>query len=128
MKELNTKVGVFLTTYTQREIDSEIEEYMIDNDSDACKLFMSNLRSFNPESPQYITEKEAKKLTGLEKKKGRKNKHNLYTNYKGTPFGITINEATLYYKDPINSLKSAFKAAAPEFDFDNDFFHIKIIK
>lgn len=128
MKELHTKVGVFLTTYTQKEIDAKIKEYMDAGDSDTCKFFMSNIRSFNSKAYNCITEKEAKELTGIEKKKGKKYKQNMYTNYNGTPFGLTINEATLYYTDPINSLKSAFNAAAPEFDFDNDFFHMNIIK
>ena len=68
MKELNTKTGVFLTTYTQLEIDEEINCYMDSNDSDGCKIFMTELRSFNPESPYYITEEEAIEYTGLEMK------------------------------------------------------------
>ena len=128
MKELNTKTGVFLTTYSQAEIDYKAEQFMDNNDSDGCVLFMEELRSFNPESLHYITEKEAKRFTGIEKKKNKKNPHNMYTNYKGVPFGIPINDSKLYYADPILSLKSAFEAAAPEFDFKKDFFHIRLVK
>jgi hypothetical protein len=128
MRELNTKIGVFLTTYSQLEIDLEIEQYMERNDSSGCILFMDSLRSFNPESTYYVTEKEAKRFTGLEKGKSKKNPHNMYTNYKGNPFGIPINETKLYFIDPILSLKSAFEAAIPEFNFDKDFFHVRIVK
>lgn len=127
MKELNTKPGIFLVTYTQQEVDEKIEEFMKKNDSDGCVLFMDDLRSFNPKSNCYITEREAKKYTGLEKKKGKSVPENLYTNYKGSPFGLPLNEASLYFSDPILSLKSAFEAADPKFNFDKDFFHPRII-
>jgi len=128
MKELNIKIGVFLTTYNQVEIDYEIEQYMERNDSSGCIVFMDALRSFNPESTYYITEKEAIKLTGLEQKKSKKNPDNMYTNYKGNPFGLQINETKLYFTDPILSLKSAFEIGAPDFDFKKDFFHIRLVK
>ncbi|MEK6828825.1 MAG: hypothetical protein AABY15_01775 [Nanoarchaeota archaeon] len=128
MKELNTKPGVFLTTYTQGEIDAEIEEGILDKESDGCKIFLDKLRSFNPVSALYISEREAIELTGLEMKKSKKNPQNLYTNYKGVPFNLPIDGVTLYFTDPILSLRSAFEAAAPEFDFSKDFFHINVIK
>lgn len=127
MKELNTRDGVFLTTYSQIEVDQEIEQYMEKNDLKGCNTFMDSLRSFNPESTYYITEKEACRFTGLEVKKNKKNPCNMYTNYKGNPFGLPINETKLYFSDPILSLKSAFEFAASGFDFDNDFFHIRIV-
>lgn len=129
MIELNTKPGVFLTTYTQQEIDAEIEESIEIKDSDGCKLFMDNLRSFNPNSNLYLSEKEAIELTGLEIKKNKKNSKNLYTNYKGAPVKYPLeNGITLYFSDPIISLKSAFEAFAPEFDFNKDFFHINLVR
>jgi hypothetical protein len=128
MKELNTKIGVFLTTYTQLEIEDEINSYMDSNDSDSCKIFMTELKSFNPDSPYYITEEEAIEYTGLEMKASKLQPYELYTNYKGNPLGLSIGNVSLYYKDPIMSLKSAFEAAAPDFDFENDSFHVKIVK
>lgn len=128
MKELNTKIGVFLTTYTQAEVDEEISHYMEINDSDGCKIFLAELRSFNPKLHNYLTIKEAKQWTGLEKKANKKHPKALYTNYKGNPFGLSINEATLFFEDPILSLKSAFEIGAPGFNFDEDFFHIRIVK
>lgn len=127
MKEINTKNGVFLTTYSQIELDQEIEQYMEKNDLSGCSIFMDSLRSFNPDSNCYITEKDACKFTGIEVKKNKKNPINLYTNYKGNPFGLPINETKLYFTDPILSLKSAFEIATPHFDFDKDFFHVRII-
>lgn len=128
MKELNTKPGVFLTAYSKEEIDMVIEEYLERNDSDGGVMFMDEIRSFNPNSPHYLKEKEAKKWVGLEVKKGKKNPHNLYTNYKGAPLGLSISNVTFYFTDPISSLKSAFEVAVPDFDFDKDFFHFRIVK
>src|SRR5690606_25239336 len=108
--------------------DDKIEEFMKKNESDGCVLFMDGLRSFNPESKYYISEKEAKKYTGLEKKKSNTNSDDLYTNYKGTPFALPLNEVSLYFADPILVLKSAFETGAPELDFEKDFFHIKVVK
>ena len=128
MKELNTKIGVFLTTYIQEEIDEEVNHCMDINDSDGCKLFLSEIRSFNPESPNFITKKEAKQLTGLEMKANKKHPQALYTNYKGNPLGFSISDVNLYFTDPVLSLKSAFEIGAPGFDFEKDFFHIRIVK
>lgn len=128
MKELNTKIGVFLTTYTQLEIDEEINSYMDSNDSDGCKIFMTELKSFNPDSPYYITEEEAIEYTGLEMKASKLQPKALYTNYKGNPIGSSFSNVQLFFDDPILSLKSAFEAAAPDFDFDNDSFHVRIVK
>jgi hypothetical protein len=122
MRELNTKKGVLLITYTQYEVDRKVEEFLETNDSDGCRQFLDGLRSFNPESSSCITTEEAEKYTGLEKKKNKSNPYNLYTNYKGTPFGIHINEIQLLFKDPVLSLKSAFERGAPEFDYELDFF------
>lgn len=128
MKELNTKVGVFLTTYTQEEIDKKIEEFMALNESDGCIIFLDEVKSFNSESEYYITHEEAIELTGLEKK-ATDIIGELYTNYKGNPLGLPdINGVEFFYTDPIDSLKSAFYIAAPEFNFDKDFFHPKIVK
>ena len=128
MKELKTKKGVFLTTYTLAEMDEEISCYMDSNDSDGCKLFLSKLRSFNPESDKYITTEEAIEITGIEIKANKKNPDALYTNYNGAPFGLSISgNVKLLFKDPILSLKSAFKATTPEFDFVKDLFHIIIL-
>jgi len=128
MRELNTKIGVFLTTYTQLEIDEEISSYMDSNDSDGCKIFMKELKSFNPKSSYYITKEEAIEITGLEREVNKKHSKALYTNYKGNPFGFSISDVNLYFEDPVLSLKSAFESAAPEFDFEKDLFHIKIVK
>lgn len=128
MKEINTKIGVFLTTYTQRELDKAVTEYDENKDIGGCALFMEDIRSFNPESPYYLSIKEAKELTGIEVKKNRKNPEDLYTNYNGSPLGLPVSGVQLLYKDPVDSLKSAFKKATPKFDFDKDFFHINIIK
>lgn len=128
MKELNTKIGVFLTTYTQDEIDDRIKQLMDDDNSVDCNLFMDNLRSFNPKSSYYITEKESKKLVGIEKRKSKINPQDMYTNYKGAPFGIVINEAKLYFSDPLLSLRSAFDSPLIKFNFEKDFFHIRIVK
>jgi len=121
MKELNTKIGVFLTTYTQQEIDENI-------DLDEYAVFMDDIKSFNPESKYSIKKRQAIKLVGIEIRKGKNNPQNLYTNYKGNPFGLPVEGAKLYYTDPISSLKSAFEIAAPDFDFDKDFFHVRIVK
>jgi hypothetical protein len=121
MKELNTKIGVFLTTYTQQEIDENI-------DLENYAVFMDDIKSFNPKSRYSINKKQAIKLIGIEVKKSKSNPHNLYTNYKGNPFGLPVEEAKLYYTDPLSSLKSAFEITAPNFDFDKDFFHIRIVK
>lgn len=128
MKEINTKEGVFLTTYSQIEIDQEIEQYMESGDLRGCNAFMDSIRSFNPESTYYITEKEAIIFTGIEIKKNKKNPCNMYTNYKGNPFGLPINEIRLHFKDPILSLKSAFEFAVPLFNFNEDFFHVRLSK
>lgn len=128
MKELNTKIGVFLTTYTQDEIDERIKQLMDDDNSIDCNLFMDNLRSFNPKSSYYITEKESKKLVGIEKRKSKTNPQDMYTNYKGAPFGIVINEAKLYFSDPLLSLRSVFECPGIVFNFEKDFFHIRIVK
>lgn len=127
MKELNTKIGVFLTTYTKQEIDNRIEISLEENNSDDFILFMDKIRSFNPDSPHYITEKEAIELIGLEKKKGKNTPNDLYTNYKGSPLGIGVTGVQLFFTDPIKSLKSAFEMAAPKFDFKKDFFHIRLV-
>ena len=89
---------------------------------------MDEIRSFNIESEHCITEKEAIELTGWEISHIKGNTKPLYTNYKGTPFGQPINGAKLYYTNALSSLKSAFEIAAPDFDFEKDFFHIRIIK
>jgi len=128
MKKLNTKTGVFLTTYTQIEIDENIESLLEVEGSEGCVLFMDELRSFNPDSENCVTEKEAIELTGWEISQVQGETKAMYTNYKGTPLGIPINGASLYYTNPIASLKSAFEIAATEFDFEQDFFHIKIVK
>lgn len=128
MKEINTKAGVFLTIYTQQEVDDKIETLLDIDDSDECALFIDALRSFNPESTQCLTELEAIEITGREIKKVKGETKAMYTNYKGAPLGLELNGVSLYYTDPIASLKSAFEISAQEFDFDNDFFHIKIIK
>ena len=127
MKELNTKIGVFLVTYTQIEIDDETNKYVDNKDTIGYDLFMQELRSFNPESPCYITVDEAIELTGIEVK-GKDGSPDLYSNYKGNPFNLPVQGANLYYTDPINSLKSAFIIAAEDFDFDKDFFLPKIVK
>jgi hypothetical protein len=121
MKELNTKTGVFLTTYTQEEIDETI-------DLDEYAVFMNDVKSFNPKSKYSINKRQAIKLIGLEVRKSKKNPQNLYANYKGNPLGLSLTGANLYYIDPILSLKSAFDIYAPDFDFDKDFFHIIIVK
>jgi hypothetical protein len=128
MKELNTKVGVFLTTYTQIEIDEKIEISLDEKDSDGCVLFMDEIRSFNTGSTHCLTEEEAIELTGWEISHVKGEDRAMYTNYKGTPLGLPLNGASLYYTDPIASLKSAFEIAAPDFDFEKDFFHVNIIK
>lgn len=124
MKQINTKKGIILTTYNQEEIDYEIEEYLKRNDLAGYTVFLNETKSLNPASDKYITEEEAAEIVGLEKKKSKKNPKNLYTNYKGMPLGIGLMGVSLYYEDPILSLKSAFEVAAPEFDFEKDFFHI----
>jgi hypothetical protein len=121
MKEFNTKTGVFLTTYTQKEIDEKI--YL-----DEYTMFMDDIKSFNPKSKYSINKRAAIKLIGLEVRKSKNNPQNLYTNYKGNPLGLYLTGAVLYYIDPILSLKSAFDIYAPDFDFDKDFFHIIIVK
>ena len=127
MKEICTKIGVFLTPYTKQEIDDKIEVSLEEGDSDGFIMFMDKIRSFNPDSLHYISEKEAIELVGLEKKKGKNTKENLYTNYKGNPLGLGITGAKLFFADPIKSLKSSFEVAAPKFDFEKDFFHIRIV-
>jgi hypothetical protein len=128
MRELNTKPGVFLTTYTQDEIDFILEGYVDSLESDGAKLFLNDLRSFSEESDYLIDEKEAIELVGLEKKKSKTIKSDLYTNYKGNPLGMSVSEATLYFTSALMSLRSAFEVAAPSFDFEKDSFHINIIK
>lgn len=128
MKELNTKNGVFLTTYTQKEIDDKTNEFNVFGDAAGCDFFKSKLRSLNDLSKYKISEKEASKLVGLEVKKNKKNLENLYTNYIGNPFGLSINEVKLYFKEATKSLESAFKSATPEFDLKKDFFHIFIVE
>lgn len=128
MKELNTKVGVFLTTYTQKEIDDKIDESLEKNDSDGCTIFMDEIRSFNTGSTHCITKEEAIDLTGWEINHVQGETRAMYTNYKGTPLGLPLAGASLYYTNPVSSLKSAFEKAAPEFDFEKDFFHVNIIK
>jgi len=128
MKELNTKVGVFLTTYTQEEIDKKIEEFMAKNESDGCVIFLDEIRSFNSRSEYYITEEEAIELTGLERK-ATDVLGELYTNYKGNPLGLPkISDVELFYTNPIDSLKSAFYIGAPNFNFNKDFFHPNIVE
>lgn len=90
-------------------------------------MFMDEIRSFNPESPHYIKEKEIIDIIGLERKKGNNTENDLYTNYKGNPFGIGITGAKLFFTDPFKSLKSAFAIAAPKFDYEKDFFHILLV-
>lgn len=124
MRELNTKEGIFLITYSQKKVDEEINDLMDNNDSDGCKLFISNLRSFNPSSPYYITEEDSIELTEVEVKS---NLNILYKNYKGNPLGFYISDAKLLFKNPILSLKSAFQASVPIFDFESDVFLIKKI-
>jgi len=126
MIELNTKKGIILKTYTQEEIDFEIIKYMNNNNSIGCSLFIYSLKSFDSESNCCITESEAIELVGVEVKKNKNNPTNLYTNYNGNPFGLYINGVRLYFSDPILSLKSAFKAAAPSFDFKKDFFNVNL--
>jgi hypothetical protein len=128
MKELNTKIGVFLITYTQVEIDDEINKYVNNKDMSGCDLFSQEIRSFNIESSCCISRDEAIELTGLEIKAKNNSSQDLYTNYKGNPFDIPVQEASLHYTDPISSLKSAFVVAAPNFDFDKDFFLPRIMK
>lgn len=127
MKELNTKAGVFLVTYTQVEIDDAVNKYIDNKNTSDCDLFLQEIRSFNSDSPHYITKEEAIELTGLEVN-GSGDNPDLYTNYKGNPFDLPVQGVSLYYTDPINSLKSAFVIAAPNFNFENDFFLPKIIK
>jgi len=127
MRQINTKIGVFLTVYTKKDIDNKIEVSLEENDSDSCIMFMDEIRSFNPESPHYITEEEAIELVGLEIKSGKNIPNDLYTNYKGNPLGLGVTGAQLFFTDPILSLKSAFETAAPRFDFQKDFFHIRLI-
>jgi len=50
----------------------------------------------------------------------------MYTNYRGNPLGIQISEARLCFTSPILSLKSAFEIGAPDFNFEKDFFHIRL--
>lgn len=128
MEELNTKTGVFLTTYTQKELDKKVWSFIEHDDKDGCAIFMDAIKSFNSESEFYISEEEAIEFTGLEVKSGKTSSQNLYTNYKGNPLGLPINETQLFFTNPIISLKSAFEIATPKFDFDKDFFHVKIIK
>lgn len=129
MKELNTKIGVFLTTYTQYEVDAELDVYTDAKESDAATIFLNGLKSFNPESEFYITKEEAIELTGLEMKASKTNPQDLYSNYKGNPLGLPkMNGVELCYTDPIASLRSAFEIAAPEFDFEKDLFHPRIVK
>jgi len=128
MKELNTKIGVFLTTYTQKELDKKIWSYIEYDDKDGCAVFMDAIKSFNSESEFYISEEEAIEFTGLEIKSGETHSQDLYTNYKGNPLGLPVNEAQLFFTNPVTSLKSAFEIAAPTFDFNKDFFHVKIAK
>lgn len=128
MKKINTRKGVFLITYTQKEIDNIIKELLDKKDSDGCINFMSNIRSFNYKSEHYLKEIEAIELTGLEFAKSKGDAEILYTNYNGTPLGIPIEGAKLYYTNPVSSLKSAFDFVASEFDFEKDFFHININK
>lgn len=127
MKEIITKTGVILTTYNQKEIDYKIDAFLEKNDSDGCAIFLDNIKSFNPKSEHYITIEEVKKLVGLERKKNYRNPKNLYTNYKGMPLGLGIMGVSLYFEDPMLSLKSAFERAIPKFDFEKDFFHICIL-
>ena len=127
MRQINTKTGVFLTTYTKQEIDNKIEVSLEKNDSDSFIMFMDEIRSFNPESSHYITEEESIELVGLERKKGKNAVQDLYTNYKGNPLGLGVAEAQLFFTDPIKSLKSAFESATPKFNFKKDFFHIRLV-
>ena len=127
MKEVSTKTGIILTTYNQEEIDYEIEEFLKRNDLNGYTIFLNEIKSLNPLSEKYITLEKVIEIVGLEKKKSKKNPDNLYTNYKGTPLGIGLAETTLYYKDPVLSLKSAIETAAPEFNFEKDFFHIFMV-
>lgn len=127
MKEITTKTGVYLTTYTQKEIDDKIEESIDKVGSGSSVSFMDEIKSFNKNSEYFLNKKDAIELVGIEIKKGKEQKHDLYTNYKGTPFGLPVAGAQLYYKDPVLSLKSAFSIAATDFDFDNDFFHVRIV-
>lgn len=128
MRDINTKVGVFLTTYTKKEMDEQISIFNENKDIVSLDAFMGDLRSFNEKSEYCITEPEAEVLVGLEIKKNNKNPNNLYSNYNGNPFGLSINEARLYFKSPIQSLKSAFLATTPEFNFNKDFFLINVVK
>lgn len=127
MKELNTKVGVFLVTYTQIEIDEAVNKFLDKKDTIGYDLFMQDIKSFNPESPYYITKEEAIEFTGIEVK-GKDGGPDLYTNYKGNPFDLPVQGANLYYTDPIKSLMSAFIIADEYFDFINDFFLPKIVE
>ena len=128
MKELNTKIGIFLTTYTQKELDKKVWKFIEHNDKDGCAIFMDAVKSFNPDSEFYMSEEEAIEFTGLEIKSGKTHSQDLYTNYKGNPLGLPINGAQLYFTNPVTSLKSAFEIAIPSFDFEEDFFHVKIVK
>jgi hypothetical protein len=125
MKEIHTKKGVFLTSYTPKELDDKINEFNIWQNQKGCEDFLSQVRSFNDKTDCCIERSEASELVGIEVAKNNKNLVELYTNYKGNPLGLSINEARLYYNDPVKSLMSAFDVAVLGFDFQRDFFHIR---
>lgn len=122
MRELSTKKDVIITTYTKEEIDRKMDEFIMSSDTEGCVIFLDDVKSFNKLSEYFLSDEEARLLAGEED-------GGLYTNYKGCPLGLSnLSNVKLFYRDPMSSLKSAFEAVAPEFDYDNHFFHIKIDK
>lgn len=122
MIELNIKKGVVLTTYTQEEVSVVMDSYVNAGDGEGCVLFLDDVKSFNKDSSYYITSEEISNIVSVEP-------GGFYTNYKGCPLGLNDPRGfELFYRDPLSSLKSAFKAMAPDFDYEKDFFHIKIDK
>lgn len=122
MKKFNTKKNITITTYNQNDIDILVEKFTKNNENEQCRHFLDSLRSFNKKSKDLITLEEASGVVEILVKKNKKNKTNLYKNYNGNPLGININEVTLYFEDPVLSLKSAFKAFNKDFNFKKDFF------
>lgn len=124
MKTLSTKKKIVLTTYTQKELEDKIDTYVYKYDFSGLMLFLNDVKSFNPESLDYIEEDDAVKLITITRKKTKKNPQELYKNYYGTPFGLNIFEVELHYSDAVSSLKSAFKNKELNFNFKKDYFHI----
>lgn len=124
MKTLSTKKKIVLTTYTQKELEDKIDTFVYKYDFSGLMLFLNDVKSFNPESLDYIEEDDAVKLITITRKKTKKNPQELYKNYYGTPFGLSIFEVELHYSDAVSSLKSAFKNKELNFNFKKDYFHI----